>query len=161
MKPIVVRVSRWRYATPLLGSLAIVALSMWAQRYRPSSTAWILFVAFLICVSLFAQLLLQSRLRLIVDALGIFDPRWEIGTVRWADVEKVFVQQDTGEEVVCVLLSTTGRRYYESGVLARKLSEATRLAGYGDFSVNATRLGIRADDIVELAQRGISAARRK
>src|SRR6266511_1373728 len=100
MKPIVVRVSRWRYATPLLGSLAIVAVSMLALRFRPSWTAWILFVAFLWCVSLFAQLLLQSHVRLIVDTDGICDPTWQIGTVRWVDVEKVFVRYDSGEEVV-------------------------------------------------------------
>ena len=159
MQPIVVRISRWRYLIPLVGSLAIVAVSMGALRFRPSWTAWILFVAFLTSVSLFAQLMLQSRVRLIVDIVGIFDPTWEIGTVRWAEVEKVFVRDDGGREIVCVLLTDSARRYSQQGPVAKKLSGAMLMAGYGDFSFNATRLGIRADDILEFAERGFAASR--
>ncbi len=139
--------------------MAIIGLSLWAMRYRPTWVAWILYFAFLMCASLFAQLLLQSPVRLIVDTDGILDTGWEIGTVRWVDVDKVFVRDDAGTEVVCILLLDSARLNYRQGTVARKLSEAMRVAGYGDFSVNATRLGIRADDILKLAERGMSAAR--
>lgn len=135
----------------------IIGLSLWALRDRPSWVAWILYFAFLMCASLFAQLILQSSVRLIVDTDGILDTGWEIGTVRWADVDKVFVRDDAGAEVVCILLLDSARPNYRMGKIDRKLSEAMRLAGYGDFTVNTTRLGIRADDVLKLAGRGMSA----
>ncbi len=124
---------------------------MYALRDRPSWIAWAVFGIFLLGVLAAFQLLLQSPVRLLVDQDGIYDSSWEIGTLRWAEVDRIFIRDSSGEELVCLVATDQSALHSRMHPVTRKCSAVLRTAGFGDLFVNATRLGIRADDILALA----------
>ncbi len=160
MQPIVVRYSFWRYGIPLIGSLVIVFVCILILGKRDSLIAWVALVVFFVWASASAGFLARGRVQLIIDHDGILDLQRDIGTVRWADMKDVFARREGNRELICFLLRDQDSYRRRLNAVERKLSEVLCTAGCGDFHVNATRLGLNTDEVVDFASRRIAETRR-
>ena len=90
---------------------------------------------------------------------GICDPLWKIGMLKWSDVKEVFAKSDRRRDFVCIVVRDRIALGSRLGFLRRIFNAATRATGYGDLTIDATRAGIRAEDVVEFASVRITASR--
>lgn len=160
MDPLIIRASRWRYITPLVGCVVIVAGSIVVSLERGTSWfAWVLIAVFGAGAIGSLTMLFESRTRLMIDRAGVWDFTWGIGTVRWSEIREVFVRRIGDEEFICFTVFDREDLQARRDVVKRKLNDATRSLGYGDPVVDAKKLGLDTREVVEFATKMIAESR--
>ena len=162
MNPLVVRRSRWRSATPLVGSFVVVAICVYYAMHHEPTWVSVPLTAFFFSLAVFyLEQVFRPKPCLMISVKGICVDYLMIGTIPWNDLSGAFLRRDGGAEHICFTLRDPEEFRVRIGRLGRVLNSARRQAGYGDFTLNTFDLGLDADVVLELIKEQIALAKDK
>ena len=157
MKPVVIRVSRWRSGIGLCGCLAILAICSFTVAQRGENTLTIVvIVVSAATAAAFTGALQEDTKRMVIDEDGVWNSAWRIGVVRWKELNRVFVRSVGGEDYICFSVLDRDELRRRLGLAGRVVNDANRATGFGDLNLNATRFGLSVQEVVEFASKKIA-----
>ena len=157
---IIVRKSRWRLIIHITGTLTVLTLVAASSRnlFADGVAFTIMAVATMVLAS-FVSLACEDPRRLVIDESGVQNRDWRIGILRWVEIKDVFVKSKDSGYFICFLVVDRADLLARLGSWAARLESAKRLSGYGDLSLNTTRLGISAEEVLGYCSAKIAKAR--
>ena len=158
MDPIIIKDSSWNQLIPFLGCLAVIA-ACFQSIPKIENVPLLIEITILLFGGIAAHFLMKlvsKKSLLEIDEFGIWFSDWRIEIVRWKDIESAFIKSEGGKDYVCFTVCDRSELRRRFGAVDLSLYDATRLPGYGDLYLNATRLGVLAHDVVNYAQRQIA-----
>jgi hypothetical protein len=144
----------------IIGALSIIALVAGSSRNLfEDGLAWTVMVLAGLALSFFAGLFFQDPRRLVIDERGIWNSEWQMRLLRWSEINHVFIRSSNSGSFVCFRVVDRDALQGMMKPWALRLAQAMCSAGFGDLSVNATRMGLSADEVLELCTKRIADAR--
>lgn len=162
MSPLIVRKSRWRNVVPLVGSWTVFGISVYyISNHEQTWLPFVVAVFFGSIASAYSIQTLESKPCLIISVKGISIEHLKIGTIFWNDLSGAFIVSIGGVDQICFTLRNAEEFRVRIGRLGRVLNSATRQAGYGDFTLNTSDMGLDAKIVLELVREQIDHAKGK
>lgn len=162
MSPLIVRKSRWRNAIPLVGSWTVLGISVYyLSNHEPTWLSQISALFFGSMALACTIQILESKPCLVISDEGICVAYLNIGTISWNDLSGAFIRNDGGVDQICFTLRDAEEFRVRVGRLGRVFNSATRQAGYGDFTLNPSGMGLDARVVFELITEQIDHAKDK
>lgn len=159
MTPIVIRASRKRQILVLLAWLVALGISIVALALRgPSYLALIMAIVSGVALAECAERSWKGGKQLVIDDKGIWSSTWPIGVLRWKEIKRVFARPEADKTYLCFVVCDRDELRLRLGSLGRLLNDANRATGFGDIMLPATKLGLPAEEIAELANKKIAEA---
>lgn len=158
------RNSRVRFVKLLIGSLSFVIIGVLlvfldssGRQHSPGDAAagWASIIFFGSCAVVFLKHLLDSRPRIIIDDLGIFDRTLGIGVISWTDIQGAYLRSICGNEFICLDLRNAENYLSQSSPVKRALAGTNRVWGFTSISLNLCGVAAESNDVLELIRRRI------
>ncbi|MCL4836468.1 MAG: hypothetical protein KJ058_00695 [Thermoanaerobaculia bacterium] len=132
-----------KYAGAVVSALALTATGVWLgldpAADRSPWLGWGVAAFFAVCaVAGIHGMIRGGKVR--IDERGIFDSRWRVGTVPWAEIESVSRIVVRGASYLSVEVRDEARYLERLAPLARRLAAANRKLGISPLAVDFTGL---------------------
>jgi hypothetical protein len=155
MDPLIIPNARGRFAflllldvVLLLGSLALLAQPQ--VRASPSAPlGWLATIALAAGVPLLLAQLLETRPHLVVDERGIWYRPFGLDAIPWTAIAGVSLESVIGVTIIRLELDDPQRWLAASSPAHRVVARLNQALGFPAFSLNLTRIGVRAQPVFE------------
>jgi hypothetical protein len=155
MDPLVIPNARGRFASLLLMDvvLLLASLALLAQpQVRASSSAplgWLATVLLAGSVPVLLAQLLDTRPHLVVDERGIWYRPFGLDFIPWTAVTAIRLEHVIGATIIRLELDDPERWLARSSLAHRAVAWLNRALGFPAFSLNLSRIGVRAEPVFE------------
>jgi hypothetical protein len=155
MEPLVIPNARGRFAFLLLVTIALllVSLALLAQpqvRASPSAPlGWLATILLAGSVPVLLAQLLDTRPYLVVDERGIWYRPFGLDFIPWTAIAGVRLESVIGVTIVRLELDDPERWLAQSSPAHRAVAWLNQALGFPIFSLNLSRIGVRAEPVFE------------
>lgn len=149
MDKLIIKNSRWKHVSLLIGCIGFVATGIWLVAHgRASGWVPILFFGSGLVVAIWQ--VVDSRPRLIIDEHGVLDRTLGVGLIAWSDIEAAYVRSISGNDFICLELRNPEKYGQKLSKVKRAMAAANRGLGFTDFNLNLSGVDARTDEVFEL-----------
>ncbi len=155
MDPLVIPNARGRFASWLLidVTLLLASLALLAQpqvRAAPSAPlGWLATVLLAGGVPFLLAQLLDTRPHLVVDERGIWYRPFGLDFIPWTAITAIRLESVIGATIIRLELDDPQRWLARSSPAHRAVAWLNQALGFPAFSLNLTRIGVRAEPVFE------------
>jgi len=117
---------------------------------RGTMAGWSGIIFFGGCALVAVWQLIDSRPRLIIDEVGIFDRTLGVGVIPWAEIQGAYLRSVSGNDFICLHLRDSDRYLQRTNAVKRALAGANAALGFTPISLNLSGVAADSNDILEL-----------
>jgi hypothetical protein len=160
VEPIVLRTARQKLLLLLVVSLAFVAVGLWSVRDRKwMGLAPAIFFGG--CALVFIRELLDTRPRIVIDDVGVFDRTLKVGVISWDDILDAEGLSKSGQPFIALRLRNEAKYTDRLSPGYRRLVQLQHAIGFATLNLNLSTLSSNAYVLAEFISKEAERRRAK
>jgi len=111
------------------------------------------------CIPIFFWQVLDSKPRLVIDDMGVFDRTLGVGKIPWEEITGAYKMTIQGNAFVCLNLPNADRYVSKLNPIKKALLKTDEKLGFTPISLNLSGTNVDADQVVEFILKMIETKR--
>lgn len=154
MALLVVKNSVWKYVFySFLASIFVVAgffILSTEKDFWSTIIGWACIVFFGFGLLIFLWQIFDTRPRIVIDQIGIFDRTLGIGIIEWQDIEHAYLNSIFGNKFISLVLHDNEKYLQRISKPKAKLAQYNKTLGFETINLNLSGVNIKPNEVFDL-----------
>lgn len=122
---------------------------------------WSCIIFFGFGLLIFLRQIFDTRPRIVINQIGIFDRTLDVGVIEWRDIEHAYLNSIFGNDFISLVLRDTDKYLQRTSKPKAKLARYNKTLGFETINLNLSGVNIKSAEIFNLVIKQLTKTRIK